>query len=994
MNDVTALLGRETTLLRCRAGLAGGGAVLLTGPGGIGKSAVLDTLAAEASLSGTLVLRSGSSALEAGLPHLALYDLFAGPLAEQDARAEGPRDGLIAPHLRAALDVALLRAPAGDGPPGRPTGPHPDSRADSHPDSRPDPHLGRHTDRAVDQLAVRVAVLELLQALAAQRPVLLVLDDAHCLDAQSAQVLAFAARRLAGHRVQVLAAERLADGGEPHCLALLPGPATELPLNPLPAAVIDELLRTRGCLTPSDPVTERIALASGGNPGYALDLSRAVRRSPGPIRADDPLPVPRGLRTPLAGRLAALPRATLDALLQLGAAHQPHPAQAAPPAFGLAVPPILGPAAPPALGLVEPAAPAHHRPAGEAPAPAAAGADRQVLAPAFAVGLLVQGPGGEPRFAHPLLRELVYADATPEERRQCHHRLAQRANDPLERARHRALACPEPDPGLAAELAAAARIAVDRGAPALAAELSRLAAERTADEPELAAERLLTAARHAHDAGQAEAAEQACATVLRTANRAARVGARLLLVQLAGGDRSAVPALLDAAQADAGEDPRLRAAVQLHRAEHALSTGRCDLGLAELAEAERHVRHSGDPEQQIEVIALRTPIEMQLRPDRVLPSLRQAAALAAGRPAAALTAASIQVRCCRVVWLLRAGSVPEALAEVDELRREVEGAGRVKDLADVLHLVASVNERAGRCAQAYQAGRYGGRLRRELGPTPAPGLVLSAAAELNGGTGERATELAAAAVRAAEAAGDMEWAAYALGLLGRADLLGGRFPQAAEHLGRCRSLLRGLGYTDPALFLVDADLVEALCASGAVAPAWRALEEAAAQAARLDRQVLRLGLARARALLTARDGDPRGAADELRAELPRSHPYPLERARALLTLGDLERRARRRAAARADLRAAAEVFATARCLPWLAHAQERLARLDGADGPAPALSDLEGRIVELVRGGATNRQIAATLHVSVKSVEGSLTRLYRRFGVRDRTELTARRLVS
>lgn len=93
MNDVTALLGRETTLLRCRAGLAGGGAVLLTGPGGIGKSAVLDAMAAEASASGTLVLRSGSSALEAGLPHLALYDLFAGPLAEPDARVGGRATG-------------------------------------------------------------------------------------------------------------------------------------------------------------------------------------------------------------------------------------------------------------------------------------------------------------------------------------------------------------------------------------------------------------------------------------------------------------------------------------------------------------------------------------------------------------------------------------------------------------------------------------------------------------------------------------------------------------------------------------------------------------------------------------------------------------------------------------------------------------------------------------------------------------------------------------
>ncbi|MGF1428300.1 response regulator transcription factor [Kitasatospora sp. LaBMicrA B282] len=156
--------------------------------------------------------------------------------------------------------------------------------------------------------------------------------------------------------------------------------------------------------------------------------------------------------------------------------------------------------------------------------------------------------------------------------------------------------------------------------------------------------------------------------------------------------------------------------------------------------------------------------------------------------------------------------------------------------------------------------------------------------------------------------------------------------------------------------------------------------------------MLRLGLTRAAAVLAGAEGDPRGAADELRAQLPPTHPYPLERARALLALADLERRARRRAAARTALHAAREVFAAAHCLPWLAHTDDRLAQLDGrtATGTAaPALTDLERRIVTLVRGGASNRQVAAALHVSVKSVEAALTRLYRRLGVRDRAGLLA-----
>ncbi|TWF96831.1 AAA family ATPase [Kitasatospora viridis] len=906
MSEEWALLGRDELLDRCRAGLAdGGGGVLLTGPAGIGKSAVLEVLAGQAAAAGELVLRANSSATEAALPYLALYDLFARAIAE--------RPGLLAPHLRAVLDVALLRTP-GDG---RPT----------------------------DQLAIRVAVLELLRALAERQPVLLVLDDVNCLDAASAEVLAFAARRLTGHRIKVAATERVADGGEPGCLELLPEPRTELPVATLPGPVIGELLWARLGITPGAANSERIQAASGGNPYYAMELARAARRAPSPPSPDDPLPVPGRLRGLLADRLAALPEQAVCALLLLAAAARPHPP--------------------------------------EAPE------QREALAAALAAGVLTRGLGGELRFAHPLLREIIYADATERQRRDCHAQLAEQLGDPLERARHRALASPDRGAALAAELAAAAQVAVHRGAPALAAELSQLAADRTpAEQGDLAAERLLAAARHAHDAGLLDTAKQACAAVLHGPDPAARVGARLLLVELAGNDRAGVPALLDAAEADAAGQPRLRAAVQIARADHALCTGRTEYGLAVLAEAEYHAERSGDLDQQIEVIALRAPIEMQLAPERVLPALRRAGALSAGRPAAAITAAGVQLRCCLVISLLRGGETAEAIEAVNRLRADVEAAGRVKDLGQVLHLAASVHERAGRCAEAHQVGLAGGRLRLELGPTPGPGLVLSAAAELNGGTVERATELADAALRAGQQADDTEWSAYALGLRGRADLLAGRIPQAAEHLLRCRELLRGLGYTDPALFLVDADLVEALALAGQAERAATVLAEARAEAARLDRRVILLGLARAEAVLAGLAGDPRGAADRLRAELPAGHPYPLEAARARLALAELERRSRRRAAARAELATALQAFTAAHCLPWAAYARERLLRLDG---PSTELTELERQIVQLVRGGATNRQIAAALHVSVKSVEAGLTRLYRRFGVRDRSGLMERR---
>ncbi len=172
-------------MAQARARLSGGGSVILTGPAGIGKSTILDALALEAT--DVLVLRAAAAEAEAELPYLALVDLLDGAPDAFD---------LLPPHLRAALDGALLRSAL--------------------------------PSTAHDQLAVRLAVLELLRALSADRPLLLVLDDVQWIDEPSAEVLRFVARRLEGVDVSVLAAERLADGGAATRLDLCPPPYAEL----------------------------------------------------------------------------------------------------------------------------------------------------------------------------------------------------------------------------------------------------------------------------------------------------------------------------------------------------------------------------------------------------------------------------------------------------------------------------------------------------------------------------------------------------------------------------------------------------------------------------------------------------------------------------------------------------------------------------------------------------------------------------------------------
>ena len=195
-------IGRAGIMEQARDRLAGGGSVILTGPAGIGKSTILDALALQETEG--LVLRVAAAEVEAELPYLTLVDLFDGAPDAFD---------LLPAHLRAALDGALLRSAL--------------------------------PSTAHDQLAVRLAVLELLRALSADRPVLLVLDDVQWIDEPSAGVLRFVARRLEGVNVSVLAAERLADGAATTRLDLCPPPYSELAVPPMPESDVADLLRAR-----------------------------------------------------------------------------------------------------------------------------------------------------------------------------------------------------------------------------------------------------------------------------------------------------------------------------------------------------------------------------------------------------------------------------------------------------------------------------------------------------------------------------------------------------------------------------------------------------------------------------------------------------------------------------------------------------------------------------------------------------------------------------
>ena len=341
---------------------------------------------------------------------------------------------MLAPLRRRALEVSLLLAEPGS--------------------DAPDPR------------AIGLALLDVLQMLAEQDPVVLALDDLQWLDPSSAGVLQIALRRLRDERVGVLATVRTApETTVPVELdrAFAADRLARLPIGPLSMGALHHLLRERVGLDLTRPELVRVQEASAGNPFFALELGRELVRTGSRPTSGKALPVPESLHELLGGRLARLPTDTGDVVLFAAALARP---------------------------TVELVVKAHgHR---ETVVEALDTAAREGV---------VELDDSRLRFAHPLLASICYEQAPIWKRRAIHGALARAVADVEERARHMALSVDGPDAVAASYLDAAAEQAGARGATAAAAELSELAADLTPDDPALERQRRLRAAKSHRLAG-------------------------------------------------------------------------------------------------------------------------------------------------------------------------------------------------------------------------------------------------------------------------------------------------------------------------------------------------------------------------------------------------------------------------------------------------------------------------------------------------------------
>jgi DNA-binding CsgD family transcriptional regulator len=216
---------------------------------------------------------------------------------------------------------------------------------------------------------------------------------------------------------------------------------------------------------------------------------------------------------------------------------------------------------------------------------------------------------------------------------------------------------------------------------------------------------------------------------------------------------------------------------------------------------------------------------------------------------------------------------------------------------------------------------------------------------------------------------------------------------AVRHFELAAQCADASGWADPGVRnLLDAELAEAYVAVGRPEEARRMASWLREVGERLGRPTLTGDAYRIDALAAAQDGDLDRAAESARAAVAAHEASPLrpELARSLLVLGRIERRRKARKLSREALRRARELAAAMGHRPLLAEIEQELPRVAAARA-GPELTATERRVADLIATGATNRDAAAELFVSVRTIETHVASIYRKLGVRTRAEL-ARRL--
>jgi DNA-binding CsgD family transcriptional regulator len=794
-------------------------------------------------------------------------------------------------------------------------------------------------DAPADRLAVSRAVLGVLQGLTRDGPVGVAVDDVQWLDTPTEHVLAFALRRLDDVPLRTLIAWRSAGGLPPLGLRS----ATQVGVKPLAVGELGALLHDRLGLDLPRPRLLEVHRACGGNPLYALEIGRALQQD---HRAAGPLPVPESLGELLRLRLESLSGGARRAVLLTAASTQP------------------------TWTLIE---------------RAADGTDG--LAEAVRAGVL-QLDGERVRFPHPLHASVAYGSAAPWERRGAHQRLAEAAQDPAERAQQLSAAVDEPDERVASELEAAAGGAASRGAPETAARLAERAAELTPADAQARRRRLTTAAEHhvaSGDPGRAREILDALVAAAQPGPERARLLARLAD---AVDDVTESIHLCERALAEAAGDPALTAEIHTALGTFTWIAGERARSAGHTREAARFAELAGD--ESLLAISLAEVCHS----DVVLSS--------SFRREEMDRALALEDRVGSFPTYLRPsfqlGVILMYTDELDQARpllsaelARMEAAGDEAGRAGVLYRLSELELRAGNWGASHQHAREAVELAASSNHEQEQAVVLSALALILAHLGrlDEACERAEVVRALARESGDATIRQRAEATLGFAALSRGDGAEAVAWLTPARVELQAQGIGELSISQVVQNEIEALILLGRLEEADEVIAFVEATPGRAWHTAVS---ARGRALLAAARGDHEAARAHVeRALLAHERlPQPFERARTLLAQGTIERRAKHRAAARAALTAALELFDGLGAALWAEQAAAELARIPGRGRASSELTETERRVAELVAAGLSNKEVAARLFVSVRAVESNLSKVYAKLGISSRSQLAAR----
>ena len=798
-----------------------------------------------------------------------------------------------------------------------------------------------------ERFLVAAAVLSMLAAESERAPVLVLVDDLQWVDRESAAALAFAARRLREDPVCFVWAARSGS--------ISPEFVQGMPVLTLAGlSRVDAVALVRDRL--ADRVVERLVEDTGGNPLGILEitgrLTDAQRVGAAPL--PDALPVGDRLgvvyEQQITGLSAPARRAVLLSALNRSAT-----------------------SAPVAAALVR-----------EGVDVAAA------LDEAQDHGVLVRH-GAQIGFRHPLLRTSVLASATSTEQRSAHRALADvLASDPHSLAGiwHRAEAAAGPDKQLAQDLVRAAdQSRTRRGYAAASAAMERAA--MLVDDPALIADWLATAAGDAMLAGDADRTRSLVARVLDESSPSQAHGRALftlgLLEEYAGSVPYAVELLASAAERIDGEH-RTRALTELALARFRLNDV---AGIGECAATIQETADPNDPEQRM-LSDFTRGLAATLGGD-----------LAAGQVLLRDVTEQISYPPIRddprsLLFLALAsgflGDPRVAMAVGSSQLSQVRNRGALGVLVPALALFAAgrawLGDHAGAFADAGEASELGDQLGYAADTAVAVEMLAwqSAARGLH----EDAHSALQRAKSLTDRAGTTGFAAHqaltaAFCALSRSD------PAAIVSLLEARIAADGgVGSMGEPLGVAPY-LVEAYVALGRRGEAIAVTEQFEAVTPAAAPPWLRALVARCRAL-TATDEETAGDAFDTALAAHAVAPDTFETARTHLLYGARLRRSGQRVKAREQLRTAHDAFAEMDLTAWVLHAADELAATGAkprARRPQPTepLTSQETRIALHAAKGMSNKEIAAALFLSPKTVEHHLSSVYRKRGFRSRAEL-------